>query len=331
MNKYKNDNEIVDYLFDKDFDLFLQENIDNEFEPDEEVKNRVKNRVIENINNNENIGLNDFYNTIHFKDNNINTDIENIGDEIKMKKNKRSKIMKIVAASIAFVLIAGNIGTYSIYGKDMFTVIKEINLKNIGMVSEKYDGDNKNISMEIPKNLKGQIFDEKGNVVKRLTPELEGKIYDKNGKKIIGFTTIEGSDKVEMQVEGQEEEGMILYNSVEEASNKLKFKPLTIPNMKVKKVYLYEDEDKNPSSEIIDIIYDNGDGEIFVQQRFASKENGYYGGAANIKKVDINGNEAIMSEDNQVDWEYKDKLIGVISHSKKFKNDELLKLCREMK
>lgn len=311
----------IDEIFDKEFDLFLQENIKNEFNATKAVRERIKKRVEESIEKESDIGMNI-----------VSMDIKEDENRraLDMKNKKRNKALKIVAASIALVLIVGNIGSLGVYGKDMFTLIKEVSTGNITMIEEKFDGDINEISQKVPEQLKGQIFDKNGKEVEYLTPELEGKIYTKDGKLIVGFTTIEDTGKMEICTEESMENDLVKYNSIESAAKDLKFKPMTIPGFKVEQVSLYKDDKGKASDEAVEMILSKDNIKIYVQQRFSSKDNSYVGGGKNVKEVSINGEKGILSDGDSLDWEYKDKLIGVHVRDGKISEDRLVDICSSM-
>lgn len=310
----------IDNIFDEEFDLFLQENIDKEFEPTQDVRDRIKKRVLESVEKELSVEKNLV--SIEFEE-------EENRRGITMKNRKNNKVIKILAASIALILIAGNIGTFSVYGKDLFTVIKEVSTGNITMIEERFDGDMDKVSEKIPDELKGQIFDKEGKEVTELTPEMEGKIYTKDGRLIQGFVN-DDSGKMKIMAEGDYDNETVKYDSIESAAKDLKFKPMIIPGFEVKEVNLYKGEDGKPSPDCVDIVFVKGDNKLFVQQRLATKENGYVGGGSDIKEVNINGVKGIITSGDSVDWEYKDKLIGVHASKSNLRDDKLLDVCRTM-
>lgn len=327
MNKDKYD---IDKLFDREFDIFLQKELDEEFKANANLKNNIKSKIYKNINIQEKDIL--MNNDICKKDNRIKTDnVSMEGINMKINNKTSKKLFKVIAASAAFILIVGNAATFSTQGKDMFTVINEINTGKISMIEEKSDVDETQISMNVPNELKGQIFDENGKEVSVLTKENEGHLYDKNGNKITGYSRDEKNGKMELNFEGENKKYLVSFSSIEDAAKYLKFKPLQIQGLKIKKIELYKDENGKISPECIDILYKADDGDIFIQQRYASKENRYSGSGENIKEVDINGSRGIMSSGNSVDWEFEDKLIGVHSDSNQYKDENLLNLCRNLK
>ncbi|WP_101773622.1 hypothetical protein [Peptostreptococcus faecalis] len=330
-NKNINNENNIESLFDKDFELFIQGEIEAEFTPSEDVKERIKAKVQRNIEMNyehmSNEGSNEGV-SIH------NDNIEKNRGEIKMKKKttkSRFNQMKYkVAASVAAVCIVIGAGVPIATGKDILTVVKEVQAGRLSVEEVKEEVDTSKLQVALPEELKGKVFDKDGNVVEKFSKELEGKIYDSHGKLIRGFGFDDQSDKYVIRTEESYKEMKATFATLEEALKHLKFTPKVLEGFKVDKVELIKG-DGEISNEYSTVYLSKGADKIRIEERVASEDNAYSIDGDDVKKVRVNGKEAILIDDKNVEIDNGDTFIGVYAKDSSYRGDKLVKLCETLK
>jgi hypothetical protein len=69
---------------------------------------------------------------------------------------------------------------------------------------------------------------------------------------------------------------------------------------------------------------------IYIPQRFADEETAYSTGASKVEEIKINGVDAVLYDDRNIDWEANGVIYG-ISAKGKITRDELIKIAESIK
>lgn len=69
---------------------------------------------------------------------------------------------------------------------------------------------------------------------------------------------------------------------------------------------------------------------IYMQQRFAEEETGYVTGANKVEEIKINGVDAVLYGDSNLDWEYNGVIYMLVGRGEITK-DELIKIAESIK
>lgn len=182
----------------------------------------------------------------------------------------------------------------------------------------------------IPKDFEGQIFDENGNVLEKVTRDMAGKLYTKEGEKIayLDFEQKKIVTQVEYEVQVSDmKENIVVEKDPDKIKDYICFTPKFLgyvpSGYSFDRAEFYKDEEgKVENSKYMDLYYKNAKTgkEIFMQERFACEETAY-GSASDskIEEISLNGNRAILMEGGELDWEVD----GVLMHiSYKEEGDE---------
>lgn len=309
-------------LYDEELEILLKKEFYN-IDIDQKSKDRIKNKVRERIESH------------HYSE---SEDIKLIKQvDFKDKKNKsktNKKAKKLIAASIAAVCIIGGIGAVQVIGSDLFSTTKVLKSGMLKANEEKILIDVGNISTTLPEGLEGKLFDEEGNKIEKMTVKDKGNLYDKDGKKIKGWSIItdeNGKEIYKLSYEGDYDKHTVKFNNLEEAQKHISFKIQTIEGFDLIYISSYKDDDGKIVDDCIDIYMTNGDDNIHIQERKATKDNAYEWGGSNLKEVYINGDKAILTDSYCLDWQKGDIFIGVNAKNTQYKNDKLVELCKKIK
>ena len=263
--------------------------------------------------------------------------IKNINEyreEVIMKNLRKSK--HFIGKVASFALICGlgfSIMQTSFAQEVVGKIVKTISLGHITVYEDEF------VEMEsypIPDKLKGKIFDKDGNPLEVFSRDME-KIYTADGIEIshIDGATGEIITVVEEQKKRQEE------NLIVEDSSKLNdytcfnvILPTYLPEgYKFDRAEFYKDENGIvENSKYIGLFFTNEEtGKyIYMQQRFADEETAYATGGDKIEKIEINGVDAVIYSDRNIDWEMRG-IIYALSGRGEVTKDELIKIAESIK
>lgn len=263
--------------------------------------------------------------------------IKNINEyreEVIMKNSRKSK--HFIGKVASFALICGlgfSIMQTSFAQEVVGKIVKTISLGHITVYEDEF------VEMEsypIPDKLKGKIFDKDGNPLEVFSRDME-KIYTADGIEIshIDGATGEIITVVEEQKKRQEE------NLIVEDSSKLNdytcfnvILPTYLPEgYKFDRAEFYKDENGIvENSKYIGLFFTNEEtGKyIYMQQRLADEETAYATGGDKIEKIEINGVDAVIYSDRNIDWEMRG-IIYALSGRGEVTKDELIKIAESIK
>lgn len=252
---------------------------------------------------------------------------------ILMKNSHKKKRLATLVASVLTICVISLSLTQTAFGQDLIEkALRTISLGNITALEDvEFEGD----TMEIPKKLKGKLFDEDGNVIEQVSKDFEGKLYTAKGEEIH-----EAKETGEIVTATEYEKEMKATTLVIRDSTELNkytcfnvILPSYLPEgYEFNRAEFYKDENGNvKDSKYIDVYFKKGNKEIFMQQRFADEETSYeMSMGKNSKEIKINGVRAIAS-DTSVDWEYNEVIYAVMAGKTKIPRDELVKLAESIK
>lgn len=262
-----------------------------------------------------------------------NKTLKNIGKfkgEDNMKKSR--KITKV--ASIALVCILGfsimqTASAQEFVGK----VLKTISLGHI-TISEEEPLEVE--SFPVPEEFKGKIFDKAGNPVKELSTKLE-KLYTVDGEEIAEFDLETGEIITVAEWNRMKEEGILIIKNPSKLNDYTCFDvilPSYLPEgYEFDRAEFYkEDNGVVENSKYISLYFINKKtGEkIYISQRFADEETAYSAEDSKVEEVKINGVDAVIYDDRNIDWEANSVIYGISAKSE-ITRDELIKIAESIK
>lgn len=266
----------------------------------------------------------------------INNIREKEGD--RMKKSQSFKKPAVAVASIA---LGVTLFAQTAIAKDFTQKIKEIFSiagGNINIIQE--EAVERPDGVPVPESLKGQLFDSEGNEVKAFTDELT-ELYTQSGEKIAYLGNDENNEMVivtEAQEAAEKDETTLTLTDANKRNDYTAFDvklPEYLPDgYKFDRIELYKDENgKVENSKYISIFYTNeSNGEyIFMQQRLSDEETGFTTGTdGTVERARVNGAEALIMDDQSIDWEANGVLYHITSRGA-FGKDDLLKMAESIK
>ncbi len=258
------------------------------------------------------------------------------GEDNMKKVNKiRRPIAKV--ASFALVCILGiSLMQTSFAQNFMDKVVKTITLGHITIVQDEPETK----SYPIPDELKGKVFDKDGNPVEVFSKDK--KIYTADGEEIVGFDFEREGIIITAAQAQQENEMMKEKTLIVKDPNKLNnytcfnvILPSYLPEgFKFDKAEFYKEnkDDIVENSKYISLYFANEKtGEyIYMQQRFADEETAIEAGAEKIEKLKINGVDAVLYGDRNLDWE-TDSVMYMLSGRGVISKGELIKIAESIK
>ena len=266
------------------------------------------------------------------KENVFNETLKSL-DKYKGEDNmKKSKYLTNTVASLALVCLLSVSITQTSFGQNLADkVLKTISLGHITFVKVEED---KREVIPVPEKLKGKIFDKKGNPIEEVSKEYEGKFYTANGEEIYESK----EDGVIITLAEYEKDRKQSTLTVKDSNDVNKYTcfnvilPSYLPKgYKFDRAEFYKDEEgRVKDSKYIDIIFKNGNKEIYMQQRFADEETAYATGANDTtEEIKINGIDAVI-DDRNIDWEANNTLYSIMGKGNITKN-ELIRMAESIK
>lgn len=261
--------------------------------------------------------------------------INNMGDgTVKKSSKSRRTITKV--ASIALVCILGlSIMQTSFAQEVVGKIVKTISLGHITIFEEEPLENMEPVP--VPAELQGKIFDKDGKPVEELSVDKPQKIYTVDGEEIAELDPETGEIITVAEDEKMKEEQYLVVKDPNELNNYTCFNvilPSYLPDgFTFDRAELYKDEDGTvENSKYIDLYFTNEKtGKyIFMQQRFADEETGYATGAAKVETIEINGVDAIISDDKDIDWEANGVLYNILGRGE-ITRAELIKIAESIK
>lgn len=167
------------------------------------------------------------------------------------------------------------------------------------------------------------LYDKDGNRVeiKDLKPGEPAELYDENGKSL-GWFGWSGS--------GDGPDYGAVEKDPEKVKDRLSFQPLlptALPSgYKFDHAGFFADENGKIGGDYVDLYYTGGGKRIFVQERRNTPETAAETGAKTVKKLKINGYDAVLLDGAELDWETDDVSVYLITQGN-FSEQELTALA----
>lgn len=190
-------------------------------------------------------------------------------------------------------------------------ILQRINLGHISVVREDPDAKPK-----MPK-----IYDREGRRITNVPKGKPTEIYDENGKSLGMVGTAEAGDRPD---------NYVVEKDLNKAKQKLAFRPLLPAKLpagyRFDHAGFYLDENGKISGDYVDLYYTGGGARIFVQERRNTPETAAETGAETVKKLKINGRDAVLLDGAELDWE-TDKVSVYLITQKNLSEQQLVALA----
>ncbi|MBZ9622357.1 DUF4367 domain-containing protein [Clostridium sp. FP2] len=256
---------------------------------------------------------------------------ENKGENIMKKSNKFKK----AAISVAAICIVSVSLMQTSFARDIADkVIRTISLGHISVVQTE---PSKIKEVKVPDEFKGKVFDKQGKSIEVLTVGNAKELYTVKGEKIANMQ--DGKIITVAEDEKMRKEGVV------EVKDSTKLNEYTCFDVKLPtflpkgykfdraEVYKEKNETKVKNSKYIDLYFTNKEtGKfIFMQQRFPDETTKFASGTdGTIEEIKINGVNAVISENRNIDWETKNALYNLSGRGGITKS-ELIKIAESIK
>lgn len=267
------------------------------------------------------------------KDYIYNTTMRNINYKINNNINK----IKKTGIAVASLLIVSTILAQTTFAKEVVdNIIKTISLDHFSAVQY---NDNQEEYI-IPNSLKGKIFDKNGNALEKITKDFgyDG-VYTKDGEKIVNWNAADDSVTTEKQEKEKEEKEKANENTLTITdSSKVNGYPcfeVKLPSYlpdgyKFEKAEFYKEGEDHDKYATLYFKNQKTGIEIYMQQRFACESTrGDLGTDDKIESVKINGVDAVLEEEHNIDWE--DNNVVYYLGCKDISKDEVIKIAESVK
>ncbi|MBZ9633918.1 DUF4367 domain-containing protein [Clostridium sp. FP1] len=256
---------------------------------------------------------------------------ENEGENIMKKSNK----LKKTAIAVAAICIVSVSLMQTSFAQDIADkIIRTISLGHISVVQME---PSKTKEVKLPDEFKGKVFDEHGKSVEVIKVENAKELYTAKGEKIANMQ----DGKIITVAEYEK----IRKEEVVEVKDSTKLNEYTCFDVKIPtflpegykfdraEVYKEENETKVKNSKYIDLYFTKKEtGKfIFMQQRFPDETTKCASGSdGTIEEIKINGVNAVISDDRNIDWETKNA-VYMLSGRGGITKSELIKIAESIK
>lgn len=190
----------------------------------------------------------------------------------------------------------------------------------------------------VPAELKGKLYDKDGNIIEVLSNKNRETMFTAGGEEIVGI-----SDDNEIITEANKEkldrdDTQYFYVTDPSELNKYACFDIVLPSYlpdgyEFDQAEFILDEQGNIYDEYISISFTNQhSGKSFtISQMLGTKENAYsIGTFEDMEQVQVNGVDAILTGDRNLDWEYNNVFYGI--HGKKaISSSEIVKIAESIR
>ena len=255
--------------------------------------------------------------------------------EDTMKKTRKVKSPIIKVASFALVCMLGfSIMQTSFAQEAVGKVLKTISLGHITIFEDEII---EKEMIPVPEQFKGKVFDKDGNPLEVFSIDEPEKIYTADGEEIDSFD-LEADELITVtEAEKMRKEGTLVVKDPNEFNNYTCFDvvlPSYLPEgFEFDKAEFFKDENgviENSKYIGLYFINEKTGKFIYMQQRFADEETGYEAGGGKVEEIKINGVDAVIYDDRNIDWEANGVIYG-ISGRGEITKDELIKIAESIK
>uniref|UniRef100_UPI001BD1EF40 DUF4367 domain-containing protein n=1 Tax=Tepidanaerobacter acetatoxydans TaxID=499229 RepID=UPI001BD1EF40 len=191
-------------------------------------------------------------------------------------------------------------------------------------------------SVPVPDKLKGKIFDKDGNPLEVLSTEHADEIYTADGERI-AYIDSNGDIVTENEHEKSRADECLIIKDPNQLNNYTCFDiklPSYLPEgYKFTEAEFFKDENGVvENSKFAGLYFTNEEtGKfIYMQQRVAEEDTGYVTGSDKVEELKINGQDAVLYGDSNLDWEYNGVIYMLVGRGEIAK-DELIKIAESIK
>ncbi|MBU3215981.1 DUF4367 domain-containing protein [Clostridium estertheticum] len=260
---------------------------------------------------------------------------ENKGENTMKKSNKFKKTAIAVAA---ICIVSVSVMQTSFAQEIADKVIKTISLGHISVMQME---PSKIKEMRLTDEYKGKVFDKQGKQVQVVTQDNYNELYTAKGEKIANMqggkiTTVAEQEKMDKESK----------DAVVEVKDSSKLNYYTCFDVKLPtflpegykfdraKFYKEKNETKVENSKYIELYFTNEKTgkSISMQQRFPDETTkGELSTDGTIEKTKINGVNAVISDDRNIDWETKNAIYFLSAGKGGITKNELIKIAESIK
>ncbi len=261
--------------------------------------------------------------------------------ENEVNSMKKMKSFRKPAVAVASIALGITLFAQTAVAKEWTAKIKEVFSVGNGnikiMLLEVEEGPD---SVPVPAELKGKLFDAKGNELTEFKGSKKTEMYTKEGEKIAYLTKEDGNLKImtEAMEAEEKEKNMLVLKDAGKRNDYTAFDvklPTYLPEgYQFDRIELYKDEKGTvENSKYIDVYYTNESTSnyIFMQQRLSDEETGYETGTGGtVEEAKVNETEALIMDSDSIHWEVNGVLYHINSRGG-FSKEELLKVAESIK
>ncbi|MBU3199584.1 DUF4367 domain-containing protein [Clostridium estertheticum] len=260
---------------------------------------------------------------------------ENKGENIMKKSNKFKK----AAIAVAAICIVSVSIMQTSFAQDIAEkVIKTISLGHISVIQTE---PSKIKEMRLTDEYKGKVFDKQGKQVQVVTQDNHNELFTAKGEKIAHMQAGKIITVAEQEKMDKERE-----KGVVEVKDSSKLNDYTCFNVKLPtflpegykfdraEFYKEKNEKKVENSKYIGLYFTNEKTgkSIYMQQRFPDETTKSIASTdGTIEKTKINGVNAVISDDRNIDWETKDAIYFLSAGKGGIIKSELIKVAESIK
>lgn len=258
---------------------------------------------------------------------------ENKGDNT-MKKSNIIRRSLITAASFAVICVSL---TQISFARDLAEkIVNQISLGHITAVQSEMPKESDYI---IPASLKGKIFDKNGKELDIFPKDKNARVYTASGEEICSVNPAKGeivTASEQKELDKKVEQNTVIVRDAANLSQYTTFKvllPSYLPQgYKFDRAELMQNDNGDiHNNKYIDLYFVNEKtGKNFYIAQRASSEKYEIGTDSKIKKVKVNGNDAIVYDKN-IDWEFGDVLYSILGKKSDVSIAELIKVADSVK
>ncbi len=251
--------------------------------------------------------------------------------EDTVKKSNKSKRLTTKVASFALIAVLGvSIMQTSFAQEAVGKVLKTISLGHITIFEYIVESE----SHPIPDKLKGKLFDKDGNPIEEFS---KSNVYTADGEEIAYIDYETGKITTISEAERMKKEQNLIVKDTNKLNDYTCFNvilPSYLPEgYEFDRAEFYKGEDGIvENSKYISLFFTNKETgkEIYMHQRFADEETGYETGGIKIEEVKINGVDAVLYDNSNLDWEANGVLYGISTRGEVTRS-ELIKIAESVK
>lgn len=254
--------------------------------------------------------------------------------EDTLKKSNKTKGIVTKVASFALVCVLGFSLMQTSFAQGVVDrIVRTISLGHI-TIFESEPSDIK--SVPVPDKLKGKIFDKDGNPLEVLSTEHADEIYTADGERI-AYIDSNGDIVTENEHEKAKADECLIIKDPNQLNNytcfDIKFPSYLPEGYKFTEAEFFKDENGVvENSKFAGLYFTNEEtGKfIYMQQRVAEEDTGYVTGSDKVEELKINGQDAVLYGNSNLDWEYNGVIYMLVGRGEIAK-DELIKIAESIK